>query len=182
MDRELVLRAQDGNEEAFGMLAAGIGDRLYATAHHILRDIGRAEDATQQAIIDIWKQLPRLNDPDHFEAWAYRILVRSAYAEARRARRWGVGPIAIARSPTAGPDPAEAIADRDELERGFVRLSLDHRAVIVLKHYVGLSNDEIAQVLGVPEGTVRSRLYNALQTLRGSLEADARTMAAEGRS
>ena len=90
MDRELVERAQRGDESAFAALAVRIADSMYATAHHIIRDTGRAEDAAQQALIDIWRHLPELKDPDRFQACAYRIVVRAAYAEARHRRLWNL--------------------------------------------------------------------------------------------
>ncbi|MEX0710449.1 MAG: sigma-70 family RNA polymerase sigma factor [Chloroflexota bacterium] len=174
LDRELVERAQLGDESAYAALAARIGDRLYAAAHHILRDAGRAEDATQQAMIDIWRMLPQLKDPERFQAWAYRIVVRAAYAEAGRQRLWGLRATAVTPDRSFFPDHASRVADRDQLERGFQRLPVDHRAVVVLKHYAGLSNPEIAEALDIPEGTVRSRLHYSYKTLRAALEADAR--------
>ncbi|MEX2136304.1 MAG: RNA polymerase sigma factor [Chloroflexota bacterium] len=181
MDRELVERAQQGDESAYAALAVRIGDRMYATAHHILRDTGRAEDAAQQAMIDIWRMLPQLKDPDRFQAWAYRIVVRAAYAEAGRQRLWGLRAAAVTPDRTFAPDHATLVADRDQLERGFQRLPIDHRAVVVLKHYAGLSNQEIAEALDIPVGTVRSRLHYSLKTLRAALEADARTTPEVGR-
>ena len=118
MDRELVERAQKGDESAYAALAIRIGDRLYAAAHHILRDTGRAEDATQQAMIDIWRMLPQLKDPDRFQAWAYRIVVRAAYAEAGRHRLWGLRAAAMVPDRTSTPDQTGRVADRDQLERG----------------------------------------------------------------
>ena len=88
MDTELVVRAQRGDEGAFASLAVAAGDRLHAVAHRILRDIDLAEDATQQALLAIWRDLPQLRDPARFEAWSYRLLVRACYAEGRRTRRW----------------------------------------------------------------------------------------------
>lgn len=175
MDRELVERAQQGDEAAYAALAVRIGDRMYAAAHHILRDTGRAEDAAQQAMIDIWRRLPQLRDPDRFHSWAYRIVVRAAYAEAGRQRLWGLRAAPAILDRTFAPDHATHVADRDEIERGFERLPIDHRAVVVLKHFAGFSNEEIAEALEIPEGTVRSRLHYALRTLRAALEADARS-------
>jgi RNA polymerase sigma-70 factor (ECF subfamily) len=180
LDRELVERAQLGDESAYAALAVRIGDRMYAAAHHILRDTGRAEDATQQAMIDIWRMLPQLKDPDRFQAWAYRIVVRAAYAEAGRQRLWGLRAAAMTRERTSSLDHATRVADRDQLERGFQRLPVDHRAVVVLKHFAGLSNPEIAEALDIPEGTVRSRLHYSLKTMRAALEADARTTTVRG--
>jgi RNA polymerase sigma-70 factor (ECF subfamily) len=71
-------------------------------------------------------------------------------------------------------DASHGVDDRDQLERGFAQLSMDHRTVVVLKHLGGLTNAEIADVLELSEGTVRSRLYYAMQTLRAALEADQR--------
>jgi len=175
LDRELVERAQQGDESAYAALAVRIGDRLYSAAHHILRDTGRAEDATQQAMIDIWRMLPQLKDPDRFQAWAYRIVVRAAYVEAGRQRSWALRSAAVTSDRAFAPDHAASVADRDQLERGFQRLPVDHRAVVVLKHYAGLSNEEIAEALDIPEGTVRSRLHYSLKALRAALEADARS-------
>jgi RNA polymerase sigma-70 factor (ECF subfamily) len=174
LDRELIERARGGDEAAFAELAARVGDRMFATAQHILHDTGRAEDAAQRALITIWRELPYLADPDRFQAWAYRIVVRAAYREARNRRMWQLRSRVTPR-PTHEPDPATAVADRDQLARGFHRLPMNHRAVLVLKHFSGLSNAEIAEALGIPEGTVRSRLHHGIRALRAALDADLRT-------
>jgi RNA polymerase sigma-70 factor, ECF subfamily len=174
MDTDLVVRAQDGDEEAFESLALAVGDRLHAVAHRILRDVDLAEDATQQALLSIWRDLPGLRDPSRFEAWAYRLLVRVCYVEGRRARAWTPN---LHLLPTDGPvqaDGASTVIDRDELERGFRRLSIDHRAVVVLHHYLDMSLDRVAETLDIPRGTARSRLHYAMRALRAALDADAR--------
>jgi len=179
VDHELIGRAQHGDEEAFASLAVAAGDRLHAVAHRILRDTDLAEDATQQALLAIWQDLPRLRDPARFDAWSYRLLVRACYAEGRRTRRWtpNVRILPVDRSEDA--DELGSVVDRDQLERGFRRLSIDHRAVVVLHHYLDLPLDEVADVLGIPAGTARSRLHHAMRGLRAALEADARPMARE---
>jgi RNA polymerase sigma-70 factor, ECF subfamily len=174
VDADLIGRAQHGDEEAFASLAVAAGDRLHAVAHRILRDTDLAEDATQQALLSIWRDLPQLRDPARFDAWSYRLLVRACYAEGSRARRSSPN---IRLLPANEPEVAEglsSVVDRDQLERGFKRLSIDHRAVVVLHHYLDLPLDEVADVLGVPAGTVRSRLHHAMRGLRAALEADAR--------
>lgn len=174
MDIRLVVQAQSGDEEAFATLTDAIVDRFHGVARNILRDPGLAEDAVQGALVRIWRDLPTLRDPERFEAWSYRLLVNACHGEARRMRRWMPSVLA---SPVMEPVAADAIGptvDRDQLERGFRRLSVDHRAVVVLHHYLELPLDRIAAVLGVPEGTVRSRLHRAMQGLRAALEADAR--------
>ena len=180
MDTDLVMRAQRGDEQAFASLAVAAGGRLHAVAHRILRDTGLAEDATQQALLTIWRDLPQLRDPARFDAWSYRLLVRACYAEGRRTRKWA--PNILRLLPADGPQSADALSsvvDRDQLERGFRRLSIDHRAVVVLHHYLDMPLDAVAETLGVPVGTVRSRLHHAMRGLRSALDADARPAAQE---
>jgi len=179
MDTDLVVRAQRGDREAFADLAATIADRFLATSHRILSDIDLAEDATQQALISVWQDLPQLRDPARFEAWSYRLLVRACYAEGRRSRTWTPNMRLL---PSDGPSQADgssALADRDQLERGFRRLSIDHRAVVVLHHYLDMPLDQVAEALGIPAGTARSRLHHAMRGLRAALDADARPPARE---
>jgi RNA polymerase sigma-70 factor (ECF subfamily) len=179
VDTDLIGRAQRGDEEAFASLAVAAGDRLHAVAHRILRDIDLAEDATQQALLTIWRDLPRLRDPARFDAWSYRLLVRACYAEGSRARRSVPNIRLLAADQPEVAEDLTSVVDRDQLERGFRRLSIDHRAVVVLHHYLDLPLDEVADVLGVPAGTVRSRLHHAMRGLRAALEADARPAARE---
>ena len=174
MDTDLVVRAQSGDEGAFASLAVAAGDRLHSVAHRILRDIDLAEDATQQALLAIWQDLPQLRDPARFDAWSYRLVVRACYAEGRRTRQWTPNLRLLPADEPMGSDALSSVVDRDQLERGFRRLSIDHRAVVVLHHYLDLPLDEVADVLGVPAGTVRSRLHHAMRGLRAALEADAR--------
>ena len=174
MDAELIRRAQGGDEEAFASLAVAMGNRLHAVSHRILRDLDLAEDATQQALLAIWRDLPQLRDPANFDAWSYRLLVRACYAEGKRTRQWSPN---LRLLPVDEPDVADAtspVIDRDQLERGFRRLSIAHRAVVVLHHYLDLPLEEVAAALGVPLGTVRSRLHYAMRGLRAALDADAR--------
>jgi len=179
MDTDLVIRAQRGDKEAYALLATEIADRLLAVARRILRDLDLAEDATQQALLSIWQDLPQLRDPARFEAWSYRLLVRACYAEGRKERRWAPNlRLLPADEPTAA-DGYSSVVDRDQLESGFRRLSIDHRSVVVLHHYLDLPLDRVADVLGVPVGTVYSRLHYAMRGLRAALDADARPTAQE---
>jgi RNA polymerase sigma-70 factor, ECF subfamily len=174
MDTDLVVRAQHGDEEAFASLAVAIGDRLHAVSHRILRDIDLAEDATQQALLAIWRDLPQLRDPARFEAWSYRLLLRACYAEGRRERRWAPNLRLLSVEGPMQADGMSSVIDRDQRERGFRRLSIDHRAVVVMHHYLGWPLDQVADALGIPAGTARSRLHHAMRGLRAALDADAR--------
>jgi len=179
MDTDLVTRAQHGDEEAFASLAVAAGDRLHAVAHRILRDLDLAEDATQQALLAIWRDLPQLRDPARFDAWSYRLLVRACYAEGRKEHRWTPNMHLLPSDEPMQADGSSTVIDRDQLERGFRRLSIDHRAVVVLHHYLDWPLDRVADVLGIPAGTVRSRLHHAMRGLRAALDADARPPARE---
>jgi len=181
MDTELVIQAQSGDEEAFASLAVAAGDRLHAVAHRILRDTDLAEDATQQALLTIWRDLPQLRDPARFDAWSYRLLVRACYAEARRTRHWTPG-LRLVDTDEPIADASASVADRDQLERAFRRLSIDHRAVVVLHHYLDMPLPEVADALGIPAGTARSRLHYAMRGLRAALDADARHVSREASS
>ncbi len=174
MDRTLIEAARSGNEEAFASIARGSADRLFAVAHRILRDVGLAEDAVQQTLVTAWRQLPELREVDRFDAWIHRILVNACYAEAKRARRWSANVRMLPVDGPATPDTTLGVATRDALDRGFRRLPPEQRAVFVLHHYLGWPLAEIAETLGVPLGTVKSRIHYATSTLRSALEADAR--------
>ncbi len=174
MDTELVKRAQSGDKEAFTSLAAAVAARYLAVSRRILRDFDLAEDATQQALLKIWRDLPQLRDPARFDAWSYRLLVNACYAEAGRTRHWTPNIRLLPADEPIAADGLSSVADRDQLERGFRRLSLDHRTVVVLHHYLDLPLDVIAETLGVTEGTVASRLHYAMRGLRAALDADAR--------
>jgi RNA polymerase sigma-70 factor (ECF subfamily) len=173
MRMDLVERARRGDQEAFGQLAAGEVDRLHAIARLVLRDPELAEDAVQEALVRCWRQLPKLRDVERFDGWLYRILVRAAADEFGRRRRHEAAVRAIRMEPRLA-DTARDLADRDELEGGFRRLSIDHRAVVVLHHYMGLPLPEVAAALGIPRGTAKSRYHYAMAALRAALEADAR--------
>lgn len=168
MDQDLVRGARDGDEEAFTRLADACVDRLLKVAHGIMRDPQLAEDATQQALLLIWRRLPSLRDVDRFEAWSYRLVVNACNSELRRSRGW-LSHLSVSSVPEPRmPDAIAAIADRDELELAFKGLSLKHRAVVILHHYLGLTLAETADALGIREGTARSRLYYAMRQLRAT--------------
>ena len=174
METDLVVRAQRGDKEAYADLAFDVADRFLAVSRRILRDIDLAEDATQQALLSIWQDLPQLRDPARFEAWSYRILLRACYAEGRKQRRWAPNLRLLPAEKPARGDGMSLVVDRDQLEGGFRRLSFDHRAVVVLHHYLDLPMHRVAELLDIPIGTANSRLHYAMRGLRAALDADAR--------
>jgi RNA polymerase sigma-70 factor (ECF subfamily) len=179
VDTDLVVRAQRGDREAYAVLATGVADRFLAVARRILRDIDLAEDATQQALVAIWRDLPKLRDPARFEAWSYRVLLRACYAEGRNERRWEPNLRLLPADQPIATDGLSSVIDRDQLENAFRRLSVQHRAVVVLHHYLDLPADRVAEMLDIPVGTVHSRLHYAMRGLRAALDADARSTARE---
>jgi RNA polymerase sigma-70 factor (ECF subfamily) len=173
--RALVDRARQGDEEAFGALVRSVGDRCIAIAHRILRDASLAEDAVQAALVQVWRELPALRDPDRFEAWLHRILVNACYAEARRGRRLSANVVLLETDEPAARDELLSVHDRDQLDRGFRRLPPEQRAILVFHHALGLTMPEVAEHLGIPLGTAKSRLFYATAAIRAALAADART-------
>src|SRR3990172_5206752 len=171
MDRDLVERARSGDQEAFADLVHQVSDSLFGVARRILRDPGLAEDVLQNALVTIWRKLPHLREPDRFEAWAYRILVHACYADAPRNRRWAATVRVLPVNRADASDDYRSISDRDELERAFRGLPLDQRAVFVLHHHVGLPLVAVAEALGIPDGTARSRLHYATPPPPPPLEA-----------
>jgi RNA polymerase sigma-70 factor (ECF subfamily) len=182
VDRDLVESAQHGDQAAFVDLIRPRVDRLYATAHRILRDVDRAEDALQDALVIAWRDLRGLRDPDRFDAWLHRLVVRVCIDQATRERRRIANLRVLPVDGPAASDDLLTLADRDQLERGFRRLSPEQRAILVLHHFHGYAPSEIAETLGIPPGTARSRLHHAHRAMRAALEADARTTVREGRS
>jgi RNA polymerase sigma-70 factor (ECF subfamily) len=180
MERRLVELAMRGDEEAFDMLIGRIGDSLHSVARRILRDTTLAQDATQEALLDAWRNLPRLRDPDRFEAWVYRLLVNACHAEARRERRHRGELRLLPYDDPIVPDSASRVAIQDQLDRAFRQLSVEHRTVVVLVHYLGQTPTEAAETMGTPVGTARSRLHYALAHLRSAIEADARVSSTRG--
>ena len=163
---------EGGDERAFADLVDLDGDRCYAIAYRILRDVEQAQDAVQQAFLLAWRELPRLRDPERFEVWLHRLLVNACYEEFRRYRRWSANVRTLPVDGPAGPDETVSIDDRDALDRAFRRLSPEHRAVVVLHHHAGMPLASIAEVAGVPVGTVKSRLHYATRILREALAVD----------
>jgi RNA polymerase sigma-70 factor (ECF subfamily) len=167
--RRLVEQAAEGDHDAFAELARAAVVRLDQVARLILRDPELARDAVQDGLIRAWRDLPGLRDPDRFDAWIHRLTVNACLDQARRRKR---RPIEVELSPLHEPsthDQAGLVADRDQIEGVLRRLDEAGRAIVVLHYYLGMPLTEVAVTLGLPVGTVKSRLHRALTEMRSAV-------------
>lgn len=155
------------------------GDRLYAIAYRIVRDADGARDALQDALVLAWRDIPTLRDADRFNPWMQRILTNVCIAQVSRERRSSAR-IGLLAGDTTDSDGIAAIHDRDLIERGFRRLKPQECALLALRHFAGYEPSEIASIMGIPAGTVRSRLHHAHRAMRAALDAEARVETAAG--
>ena len=172
-----------GDHAAFSELAAAAIGGLYRVAYLILRHPEAANDAVQNALFTAWRDIRGLRDPDRFEAWLHRLTVRACYRLARRERRRSAaeGELKDFDYSPAVDDDLRLLAIRDQLERAFVRLTAEERAVLVLRYHLDLPLGEAADILGIPLGTMKSRLNRAVGALRAAIEAQERAaLATEG--
>ncbi|MGH2468333.1 MAG: RNA polymerase sigma factor [Candidatus Limnocylindrales bacterium] len=173
----LVERAQSGDADAYEALAAGRIEGMVRTAMAIIGEEGEARDATQEALLSIWRELPSLRDPQRFEAWAGRILINRCRLSLRRRRRRDVREVPMPEAEphglAGGPTPEAAVVRRRTLESAFERLDAEARTLLVLHHLEGLSVAEMAEAMEVPVGTVKSRLFAARRDLDKALGAEA---------
>ncbi len=171
MDRELVLRAREGDVEAFDQLARAAFPRLKGAAYLVLRDADRAEDAVQDALLAAWKGLRALREPDAWDAWLRRLLMRTCYRFARQEQRRTEVELSARPDPERPgitTDPAD-VADREWILSELARVDIDKRAVIVLHYYLDLPLPEVAEILDIPYGTAASRLHRGLELMRGAM-------------
>jgi len=179
MRHQVIEEARRGDRRAIETLVTDVVDRLYGAAVLILHDRTMAEDAVQEALIRMWHDLPKLRDPDRFDAWLHRLLVRACLHTARRERRPSVtlGDRVV---PDEGFRLEADVADRDVVLRGLRRLTARERSVLVLRYYLDLTVPQVADAMKVPLGTAKSRLHHAEVAMRAALDADRRAVVAEG--
>ena len=172
-DRDLVREVLDGDPEAFGPLIERYEKQIFNVAYRITGSRDDAMDVTQTAFANAFENLDRFDPSHRFFSWIYRIAVNASLDVVKGRRE-----VELTRpepEPRRGPEELTAAGEtRTRVRKALLELTEDHRTVIVLRHYLGLSYAEIAEVVSVPVKTVRSRLYEARQRLRGLLESDLR--------
>jgi RNA polymerase sigma-70 factor (ECF subfamily) len=162
--------ASSDQAQAFRRLADSHLDAAYRLARAILRDTADAQDATHDAFVQAWRKWATLRDPSRFDQWFDRILVNTCRNRLDRARRQRTRDISEEMD-IASADTSASTVERDELGRAISTLSPEHQVVVALRYYRDLPLDEIAARLGVPAGTVQSRLHYALKKLHAVMAA-----------
>ena len=177
-DRSLVDRAHHGDLDAFEELMHARIDAIYRLSYAIVGDEADARDSTQETFIAAWRRIRELRDPDRFDAWLQRIAVNAARMTLRSRGRRRVREI-----PSGDVEALAAASDRaaperpdpDRLSAALDRLPVEQRSILVLHHLEGHGLAELAEILDVPVGTVKSRLHTARRALEAALTAEART-------
>jgi RNA polymerase sigma-70 factor, ECF subfamily len=171
---ELVEQARGGDHDAFAVLVRAATPRLYGAAKLILRDPDRAQDAVQEALVLAWRHVRALRDPAAWDAWLYRLTVRACTRLAQANRRRDLVELAAVpdREPATANDFPAYLAERDRLGRELSQLPIDQRTVMVLHFYLDLPLTNVADILGVPVGTAKSRLNRGLATLRSAMATE----------
>ena len=171
MQRDLVERAKTGDLDAFAQLAKASAPRLKGVANLILRDVDRAEDALQDALLLAWRDVRALRDPDAWDAWLRRLTVRACYKAAGKERRRSKVELHVPPDPLVArtPDTSAHVAEREWVLGELGQLDIDRRTVLVLHYYLDLSLPEVAEILDIPYGTVTSRLHRGLEQMRRSM-------------
>lgn len=181
-DGELLRLAAAGDRDAFDALIRPRLDRLYRMAWAVTRSEADARDATQDACVLAWRELPRLRDRDKLDSWLNQIVVNAARGVVRRTGRVRVRELSIDQDPAEGRtrvEPSvvaetEVFADTDAIQRAFGRLDGGTRALLVLHYVEGAPLAQIARATGSPVGTVKWRLSNARRALEKALKAERR--------
>ncbi|HYO42696.1 MAG TPA: RNA polymerase sigma factor [Candidatus Limnocylindrales bacterium] len=170
---DLVRRAARGDALAFERLLAARADGAFRIARAMLGDESDARDATQDAFVSAWRELPRLRDPERFDPWLRRILVNACRAQMRvRSQVREIRLDLIADRSVPGPGLSEQLGATDMLARAFDRLNGDRRALLVLHYLDHAPVAEISASLGIPTGTVKWRLHDAREALQRALVAE----------
>jgi RNA polymerase sigma-70 factor (ECF subfamily) len=177
VEPQLIEAARRGDREAFDAIVRTRLDTVHRTAFTILGNEADAQDATQETFLAAWRSLPGLRDTARFDAWLGRITVNACRMALRRRGTVREIPLDLGAGhepSVGGAGPAAEAADAEAFDRAFARLSVEDRAILIFHHPQELGIAEIAERLGIPNGTVKSRLYRARHALEHALERENR--------
>lgn len=181
--RAWVQAAKQGDEYAFTCLVKAYQDKIYSLAYYVTQNHQDAEDVTQEVFLKLWRSMDSYREDASVQAWIMQIAKHACFDLLRKRKRTATESLYTERDgeqverPLADPDgqsnPAEVVAEQDRrqsVERALLALPPEYREVLTLRYINGLSYEQITQVLGQPEGTVKSRLFRAKKSLKNILE------------
>jgi RNA polymerase sigma-70 factor (ECF subfamily) len=171
-ENEIIRRCQAGDREAFRTVVEKYQNILYGTAYLMTGNRTAAEDHVQEAFLSAWKGIGSFRSGYPLKPWLVRILVNKVISSQRVNQNPMISLDTEAFADPAGDDPAEEIAQRDQLRRVMQRLSNEQRQVVLLRYFAGLSLAETAEALGRRQGTVKSQTSRALELLKDLIEED----------
>ena len=172
---DLIRRCQAKDKDAFRLLLENYRKVMFGTAFLMTKDRGLAEDALQEALIQIWKHLPSLRRGESLKPWLVRIVVNEVN---RQRRKKQVPTVPLEFAPEIVDDCDDAVAamirseDHQNLRRALEQLPLEIKETVILRYFSDLTVPEVAKVMGKPEGTIKSRLSRALTRLNEILSND----------
>ena len=171
-DNDIIRRCQAGDREAFRTVVEKYQNILYGTAYLMTGNRTAAEDHVQEAFLSAWKNIGSFRSGYPLKPWLVRILVNKVLSHQRANAIPMISLDTEFFADPAGDDPAEEIAQRDQLRRVMQRLSTEQRQVVLLRYFAGLSLAETAAALRRPQGTVKSQTSRALEQLKDLIEDD----------
>ncbi|MGH8936008.1 MAG: RNA polymerase sigma factor [Acidimicrobiia bacterium] len=170
-DRQLLYLFLAGDHRAFQDLMAAHEDRVFAVCLRMMRDREAALDATQETFLTLFRKADRFEGRAAFSTWLYRLAVNTCYDQLRRQKRHRAEPLPETHDPpdAASADHLASVELRPDLERALAALDPEFRSVVVLSDLEGLALQTVAEALGLPLGTVKSRLFRGRRRLADAL-------------
>jgi RNA polymerase sigma-70 factor (ECF subfamily) len=175
IDRSTIDRARNGDRDAFELIVRARKDAVYRLCFAILGDEADAGDAAQETLIATWRQVRGLRDPERFDAWLQRVVVNAARQVLRSKRRRSLREIPASSAATVKQEPPSvALDDVAVLSEALATLPIEQRSILVLHHLEGRGVAELAEILDIPVGTAKSRLFAARKALGAAIALVAR--------
>ncbi len=170
-DAQLLARVVDGDREAFDQIMRNHEDRVFSVCLRIMGDRDNALDATQETFLTAFRKAEQFKGDSAFGTWIYRIAVNTCYDQLRRQKRRRADPIPDHLDPTdfSAEDEVDSAALRPEIQQALSAIPEDFRTAVILSDIEGLALPDVARILGVPVGTVKSRVFRGRRLLAAEL-------------